>query len=92
MEAGSVQYLNLPDEIIIVDDDVNEMEISYLPRLLDRFDNIDRIDIRTQNIAVNETFDLVSTDDSEDNEKVKDFISFCCCCFVNKIFTFKFSD
>lgn len=68
-------FLNLPNEVIYVDDDVddvNVMEISYLPKLLARLDKINpakqRLAALLQNNMPTDTVDLVCDDsDAEEN-------------------------
>lgn len=63
VEAGL--YLNLPNEIVIVDDDIDVLHISYLPKLFKRLDDVnifkDRISAMQTNAPM-DTVDLVSSD------------------------------
>lgn len=65
--------LNLPNEVISVDDDDYDiMEISYLPKLFKRLDDINLGDRRfavLQTIPT-ETIDLVSSDNDAENAEM----------------------
>lgn len=65
------RFLNLPNEIIIVDDDLDIMEVEYLPRLLERFDNISLCHQRLALLRLapvpTETVNLVSSESETEN-------------------------
>lgn len=63
VEAGL--HLNLPNEIVIVDDDIDVLQISYLPKLFERLEAVNICEKRIpaiQTDATIETIDLVSSD------------------------------
>ena len=73
VEAGL--YLNEPNEIIIVDDDIDVLQISYLPKLFERLEAVNICEERIsalQTDAPMDTIDLVSSDsDTESGVSVR---------------------
>lgn len=77
IKAEADLSLNLPNEVIRVDDDIDITEISYLSKLLERLDDINICERRLallENIVPIETIDLVCSDsDAENAEMVRHF-------------------